>query len=132
MLNKVQLIGRLGKDPELRHTQNDTAVCSFTVATTTKYKDKDGEWVENTEWHNIEAWAGLAEVCGKYLTKGKQVYVEGSIKTDKWQDNDGNNRYTTKVKASEMKMLGSKSDDQQGFTSTPKSNETNQDDDLPF
>jgi single-strand DNA-binding protein len=133
MLNKVQLIGRLGKDPELRTTQSNTSVCSFSIATTDKYKNKEGEWVENTEWHNIVTWANLADICAKYLQKGKQVYIEGKLQTRKWQDKDGADRYTTEIVANEMKMLGSRSDDQEGYAPAPTaSGQPDNDDDLPF
>jgi len=135
MLNKVQLIGNLGRDPELRHTQDNTAVCSFSIATAERFKNKEGEWVDNTEWHNIVAWGKLAEICGQYLHKGKQVYLEGKIQTRKWQDQEGGDRYTTEVKAYEMKMLGSKGDSQQSsgnYTPAPTPTNNEPDDDLPF
>jgi len=105
-VNKVILVGNLGKDPELRYTASGTAVCNFSIATANKYKDKQGEWQESTEWHNIVVWAGLAEVCGKYLEKGKQVYIEGRTQTRSYDDRDGNKRYITEVVANEMQMLG--------------------------
>jgi single-strand DNA-binding protein len=109
MLNKVMIIGRLGKDPETRYMPNGDAVCSFTTATSETWKDKTtGEKREQTEWHNIVAFRKLAEICSQYLTKGSLVYVSGRIKTEKWQDKEGNDRYTTKIYADEMKMLGSK------------------------
>ncbi len=107
-INKVILIGNLGGDPELRYTGGGTAVCNFTVATNESYKDKDGNMVEKTEWHRVVAWGRLAEICGEYLKKGRQVFIEGSLQTDKWEDKDGNTRYTTEVKAREMQMLGSR------------------------
>jgi single-strand DNA-binding protein len=108
-VNKVILIGNLGKDPELRYTQNGTAVANFTLATTDSWT-KDGETQERTEWHTIVAWARLAEICGQYLTKGRQVYIEGRIQTRKWEDRDGNTRYTTEIVAQNMQMLGSRGD----------------------
>jgi len=105
-VNKVLLIGNLGQDPEVRYTQNGTAVANLSVATNRQYKDRNGEKQTETEWHRVTAWARLAEICGEYLRKGSQVYIEGRIQTDKWQDRDGNDRYTTKVIASEMQMLG--------------------------
>ncbi|HEX9699278.1 MAG TPA: single-stranded DNA-binding protein [Acidobacteriota bacterium] len=108
-VNKVILIGNLGKDPELRYTQNGTAVANFTLATTDSWT-KDGETQERTEWHTIVAWAKLAEICGQYLTKGRQVYIEGRIQTRKWEDRDGNTRYTTEIVAQNMQMLGSRGD----------------------
>jgi single-strand DNA-binding protein len=105
MLNKVQIIGNLGSDPESRQAGEST-VTNFTVATTERWKDRNGEQQESTEWHKIVAWGKLAEICSQYLHKGKQVYVEGAIQTRKWQDKDGNDRYTTEIKAFTMKMLG--------------------------
>ena len=107
-VNKVILIGNLGQDPELRYTSSGTAVCNFSLATTESYKDRDGNQVENTEWHRIVAWARLAEICGEYLSKGRQVYIEGQLQTRQWEDKDGNTRYTTEIKAREMQMLGSR------------------------
>jgi len=108
-VNKVILIGNLGKDPEIRYTQNGTAVVNFTLATTDSWT-KDGETNERTEWHNIVAWARLAEICNQYLQKGKQVYIEGRIQTRKWEDRDGNTRYTTEIVAQNMQMLGGRGD----------------------
>lgn len=105
MLNKVMLIGNLGKDPEIRYTQNGTAVATFNVATTERWKDKDGQTQETTEWHRIVAWRKLAETCGEYLHKGSKVYIEGKLQTRKWQDQNGNDKYTTEIVANEMKML---------------------------
>jgi len=107
MINKAIIVGNLGRDPEIRYTQSGTAVANFSVATTEKWKDKNsGEWQERTEWHRIVAWGRLGEICGEYLSKGRQVYVEGKIQTREWTDNDGNKRYTTEIVANEMKMLG--------------------------
>ncbi|MEM0963150.1 MAG: single-stranded DNA-binding protein [Bacteroidota bacterium] len=105
-VNKVILIGNLGQDPELRYTGSGTAVCNMRLATTETYKDRDGNVVENTEWHNVVAWSRLAEICGEYLKKGSQAYFEGQLQTRQWEDKDGNNRYTTEVKVREMTMLG--------------------------
>ena len=107
-VNKAILVGNLGKDPELRYTPSGTAVCTFSLATTDRFKNKQGEQQERTEWHNIVVWAGLAEICGKYLTKGKQVYIEGRIQNRSYDDRDGNKRYITEIVASEMQMLDSK------------------------
>lgn len=107
-VNKVILVGNLGADPELRYTGSGTAVCNFSLATTESYKDRDGNQVENTEWHRIVAWARLAEICGEYLSKGRQVYIEGQLQTRQWEDKDGNTKYTTEIKAREMQMLGSR------------------------
>ncbi len=105
MINKAILIGNLGADPELRYTQSGTPVASFTVATTRRWKDKDGQQQEETEWHKIVAWSRLAEICGEYLNKGSKVYIEGRLQTRKWQDQNGNDRWTTEIVAQEMKML---------------------------
>jgi single-strand DNA-binding protein len=107
-VNKVILIGNLGKDPEVRYTPGGAAVVSFSIATTESWKDKQsGEKVEKTEWHNITAFGKLAEICGEYLKKGSQVYVEGRIQTDKYQDKQtGQDRYSTKIIINEMQMLG--------------------------
>ena len=105
-INKVILIGNLGQDPELRYTGSGTAVCNMRIATSESYKDRDGNQVENTEWHTVVAWSRLAEICGEYLKKGRQVYIEGQLQTRQWDDKDGNTRYSTEVKAREMQMLG--------------------------
>lgn len=107
-VNKVILIGNLGQDPELRYTQSGTAVCNLRIATPDSYKDRDGQWVEKTEWHSVVAWARLAEICGEYLRKGSRVYFEGSLQTRKWEDRDGNPRQTTEIRAREMMMLDSR------------------------
>ena len=107
-INKAILIGNLGKDPEVRYTQDGKAVASFSIATTEKWKDKaTGENREKTEWHRIKAFDRLGEICGEYLSKGKQVYIEGRIQTSSWEK-DGITRYTTEIVANTMKMLGSK------------------------
>lgn len=105
MLNKVMIIGNLGQDPELRHTNSGAAVASFTVATSRKWKDKDGQQQAETEWHRIVAWQRLADLCGEYLTKGKKVYIEGRLQTRKWQDQNGNDRYTTEIVAYDIQFL---------------------------
>jgi len=105
-VNKVILIGNLGADPEVRHLQNGAAVANFRIATSETFKDKQtGEKREQTEWHAIVAWRGLAEVVEKYLRKGSKVYVEGKLRTRQWQDKDGITRYTTEIHADEMNML---------------------------
>ena len=107
-VNKVIIVGRLGRDPEVRYTPSGVAVATFSVATSEEWKDKNtGEKQERTEWHRVEAWRRLGEICGEYLHKGKQVYVEGRLQTDSWEDRDGNKRYTTKIVAQNMKMLDS-------------------------
>ncbi len=110
-VNKVILVGNLGKDPELRYTSSGTAVATFSLATSERYKDRNGEQQEKTEWHNIVTWRNLAEICGKYLHKGKQVYIEGRIQTRSYDDRDGNKRYMTEIVADQMQMLGNKGDD---------------------
>ena len=108
-VNKVILVGNLGKDPETRYMPNGDAVCNITVATTDSWKDKNtGEKKEATEWHRVVLYRKLGEVAGQYLKKGSSVYIEGRIKTRKWQDKDGNDRYTTEIEATEMQMLGSR------------------------
>ena len=110
-VNKWIGIGNLGRDPESRYTASGEAMCNITVATSENWKDKaTGEKKELTEWHRISFFGKLAEICGQYLKKGSQVYVEGSIRTRKWTDKDGQERYTTEIRGDEMKMLGSKSD----------------------
>ncbi len=108
-VNKVILIGNLGRDPEVRYAGSGTAVCNFTMATTRTYKDKQGERKDETEWHRVVAFGRTAEVCGEYLKKGSQVYIEGRLQTRKWQDKEtGADRYTTEILAENMKMLGSR------------------------
>ena len=108
-VNKVILIGNLGKDPEIRYTQNGTAVTNFTLATNETWT-KDGKKEERTEWHNIVAWARLAEICNEHLIKGRSVYIEGRIQTRKWEDKAGSTRYTTEIVAQNMQMLGGRGD----------------------
>ena len=106
-VNKVIIIGNLGRDPEVRYTPNGSAVCNVGVATTRTWKSKDsGDKVEETEWHRVVFYDRLAEIAGEYLKKGRSVYVEGRLKTRKWQDKDGAEKYTTEIIAEEMKMLG--------------------------
>ncbi len=109
-INKVILVGSVGNDPETRYMPSGGAVTSFSIATNDSWKDKtSGEKVERTEWHQITAFNRLGEICGEYLKKGSQVYIEGSLRTEKWQDKQGNDRYTTKIVAKEMQMIGGKS-----------------------
>jgi single-strand DNA-binding protein len=117
-VNKAILVGNLGKDPELRYTPSGTAVCTFSLATTDRFKNKQGEQQDRTEWHNIVVWAGLAEICGKYLTKGKQIYIEGRIQNRSYDDRDGNKRYISEIVATEMQMLG-RAGDQGGGGRSP-------------
>jgi len=110
-VNKVILVGNCGKDPETRYTPSGAAVTNISIATTESWKDKNtGERQDKTEWHNIVFFGRLAEIAGEYLKKGSQVYVEGSLTTEKWTDKSGNDRYTTKIKANEMQMLGGRGD----------------------
>ena len=112
MINKVILIGRLGKDPEIRSTPSGTTVTKFTMATDERFTDRNGEKQERTEWHNIVAWGKLGEICGQYLRKGKLVYIEGSIRTDSWDDKEtGQKRYRTEIVARDMKMLDRRGDE---------------------
>lgn len=105
-LNKVILIGNVGKDPEIRHLEGGAAVASFSLATNETYKNKSGDKVTNTEWHNIVLWRGLAEIAEKYVKKGTPIYIEGRIKTRSYDDKDGNKRYVTEIVGDNMQMLG--------------------------
>ena len=114
-VNKVILIGRLGKDPEIRSIPSGKSVTKFTMATDDRFTDKSGEKQERTEWHNIEAWDRLAEICGQYLRKGSLVYIEGSIRTESWDDKEtGVKKYRTKIVANTMQMLEKKGDEEGG------------------
>jgi len=117
-INKVILVGNLGADPETRYTASGAAITSIRIATSESWKDKQtGEQQERTEWHSITFFGRLAEIAGEYLRKGSQVYVEGRLQTDKWQDKDGNDRFTTKIIANEMQMMGSRGGESGGQTS---------------
>ena len=137
MLNKVILIGRLGREPELRYMANGEAVCNFSVATSETWNDRNGQRVERTEWHNITMYRKLAEIAGKYLTKGSQVYLEGKIQSRKYQGKDGIERTAYEIIANEMKMLSGNSQatqeqprqQAQAATAAPVENIT---DDVPF
>jgi len=145
-INKVILVGNLGKDPEVRYMPNGNAVANITLATTESWKDKQsGETQEKTEWHRVVLFRRLGEIAGEYLKKGSQVYIEGKLQTRKWQDRDGNDRYTTEIIADEMQMLGGRggsapmggspggdrgSSPRQGENSAPPADEF--DDDIPF
>ena len=146
-LNKVMLIGNLGKDPEVRYTTSGQAVASFSVATSEKFKNRNGEMEERTEWHNVVLWGRQAEVAGEYLAKGRTVFIEGRLQTRKWQDKDGRDRYTTEVVGDRMQMLGGKGEGGAGrqgggrsqtegnYSSSPASYDEpafNPDDDIPF
>ena len=124
-VNKVILIGNLGKDPEVRYLDNGVAVANLSLATSENYKNKDGEKVSQTEWHDIVLWRGLAEVAEKYLKKGSSVYIEGKLRTNKWVDKDENTRYKTEVLADKLTMLGRSQNQEQPSESTSE-------DDLPF
>jgi len=114
-VNKVILIGNLGRDPEVRYASSGNAVCNFTMATSRTYKNKQGERTDETEWHRVVAFGRTAEVCGEYLKKGSMVYIEGRIKTNKWQDKEtGADRYSTDIITENMKMLGKRGDDAGG------------------
>lgn len=156
-INKVILVGNLGADPETRYTASGSAITNIRVATSESWRDKQtGENQERTEWHRVKFFGRLAEIAGEYLRKGRQVYVEGSLRTDKWQDQSGQDRYTTEIIASEMQMLGGRGDDsparsaQGGFRDSsagrvrqeandpadqspaPQAEENFTDDDIPF
>ena len=141
MINKVILIGNLGKDPEIRYTQSGAAVVNFSIATTERWKGQDGQQQEQTEWHNIVAWKRLAEICSEFLSKGSKVYIEAKLQTRKWQDKDGNDRYTTEIVARDMQMLtprgassggGSYGDSNGGYNDLPQEPPPNTGDDVPF
>lgn len=133
-VNKVILIGNLGKDPEVRSLESGAKVASFSLATTESYKNKEGQKVDQTEWHNIVMWRGLAEVAEKYLRKGSQIYLEGKIRSRSWDDKEGNKRYTTEIIADTFTMLGSKREESSQPTVEPETPPVapGQDDDLPF
>jgi single-strand DNA-binding protein len=107
-VNKVILIGNLGRDPETRYTADGAAITNITIATSRKYKDSSGQQQEETEWHRVAFFGRLAEIAGEYLKKGRPVYVEGRLRTRKWQDKEGQDRYTTEIVADQMQMLGSR------------------------
>lgn len=149
-INKVILVGNVGKDPEVRHLDTGVAVANFPLATSETYTAKNGERVTTTEWHNIVLWRGLAEVAEKYVTKGRQLYIEGRIRTRSYDDKDGNKRYITEIYGDVMQMLGARADNTgSGGRDTektaeqkspvdfqtanePEMNDSGGDDDLPF
>ena len=152
-LNKAMLIGNVGKDPEVRYLEgnNGAKVATFTLATTERYRDRNGETRENTEWHNIVAWRNTADVVERFVRKGTQLYIEGRIRTRSWDDQSGNKRYTTEIIADTLQLLGRKSDNpgvqqqyaaqpapvqsqpvQQSRPAAPVVEDTFSDDDLPF
>ena len=140
MINKVILVGRLGKDPEIRSIPSGTSVAKFTLATDERFTDKSGEKQERTEWHDIEAWDRLGEICGQYLRKGSLVYIEGTIRTDTWDDKEtGQKRSRKKIVAREMKMLDKKRDENGGgyagarkTTASGPATQVEEDDEVPF
>jgi len=137
MVNKVILIGRLGKDPDVRYTPEGTMVTNFNLATDEQWKDKNGEKVQKTEWHRIVTWGKLAEICGNYLVKGKLVFIEGRIQTRSWEDKEGIKRFTTEIIASNMQMLDSKGQNKTEDTSFDAASTSSNDgnaplDDVPF
>lgn len=152
MINKVILVGNLGKKPEMRELDGGRKVANFSLATNETYTNKQGERVKNTEWHNIEMWDRLAEIAERYLDKGSTVYLEGKIKTDQWTDKDNNTRYTTRIRVNNMQMLGGRTEggsqeqsNNPSTTSTPVNTpaappvappastpKVEEDDDLPF
>ncbi len=140
-VNKAILVGNLGSDPELRHTSGGTPVANMSLATSEGFKNREGQRETRTEWHRVVAFGKLAEICGQYLKKGKQIYIEGRIQTRSWEDQAGNKRYTTEIVANQMVMLGrageggyEQSDSQEtpfdsGDSQAPAADD---DDDLPF
>ena len=117
-INKAILLGNLGKDPELRYTNQQMAVCSFSLATGERRKDQTGKWVDHTEWHNIICFGKTAENCSNYLKKGRQVYVEGRIQSRKWQDKEGRDRWTTEIIANTVQFVGTRDSQQSGATAS--------------
>jgi single-strand DNA-binding protein len=149
-VNKVILVGNLGGDPEVKHLEGDKVVANVSLATTESYKDRNGNRVDNTEWHDLELWDGLAKIAESYLKKGSKIYVEGKIKTDSWQDEQGNNRKKVRIRVQNMTMLDSRTEGGNATPSQPAGYQQNQptakpmqaaspmpepmqeDDDLPF
>lgn len=132
-LNRVLLIGNLGQDPELTYTPNRTAKALLKMATNETWKDRDGEKQQRTEWHRVICWARLAEICGQYLSKGSQVFIEGRLQTRSWEDRDGNKRYMTEIIGISMQMLGSRRDSNGGSTSSGyEYGGPEPEDDIPF
>ena len=142
-INKVILVGRLGKDPEVRYTPSGAAVANFSIATSESWKDKNtGEKVERTEWHRIIAWNKLGEICGQYLSKGRQVYIEGKMQTRSWDDKEGVTRYITEIVANDVQFLGDKNGGGGGGYNPPAPGDSDlppgsempgkDDDDIPF
>jgi len=145
MINKVILVGNVGQDPDVRYLDDSTPVCTLRLATSESYRNKSGERVSTTEWHNVVLWRGLAEIAKQYVRKGSQLYVEGKLRTRSWEDKDKVKRYTTEIVADVMQFLGRKQDGSEdssphsstdtgtGFTSGDQNNNQNDgEDDLPF
>lgn len=143
MLNKVMLIGNLGADPEPRYTKDGICVCNLRIATKERFRDRNGQWQERTEWHSVVLFGKLGETASQYLRKGRQVYIEGRLQTRKWQDRDGKDRYTTEIIATDMLMLGGRAGTSEGsfateaeaeepFAQEPDFQESPEDDDIPF
>ena len=132
-VNKVILVGNLGKDPEVRHLEGGAAVANFSIATSESYKDKSGQKIEQTEWHNIVVWRGLAEVAEKYLKKGMTIYIEGKLRTRSWDDKEGHKRYTTEIVGDTFTILSKKENSgQSAGNDDGASSGTKTGDDLPF
>lgn len=147
-INKVILVGNLGKDPEVKHLEGGAVVANFSIATSENYTDKNGQRVTQTEWHNVVLWRKQAEIAEKYLSKGRQVYIEGKLRSRSWTDREGNTRYTTEVVGDTIQLLGSRPDENENTQQGPSSNTRTQqqgdsteeielepqtpDDDLPF
>jgi len=143
-VNKVILIGRLGKDPDMRYTPSGTAVANFSLATNSSFKDSDGNWQDKTEWHNIVTFGRTAEIAGEYLKKGKLVYIDGRLQTSSWEDQNGQKRYKTEVVASELQLIGSRGDGESSSDTSANNTEdevpaaedmapaNEEEDDLPF
>ena len=133
MLNMAQIIGHLGRDPDMRYTPEGTAIANLAVATNQTWKDKSGEKQERTEWHRVVLFGKVAEIAGEYLKKGSLVYLQGRLQTRKWQGDDGQDRYTTEIVADRMKMLGGKGErDTRAANGKPVASEPPFDDDIPF
>ncbi len=133
-LNKVMLIGNVGKDPEVRHLEGGSVVARLSLATTERYRDKSGEMQEQTEWHNIVCWRSLAERCEKYVKKGSQLFIEGRLRSRSWEDKSGQMKYTVEIVADTMQILGRKQDDSAAVNTQPNIQEIipQDDGDLPF
>ena len=131
-LNKVMIIGHLGREPEMRYTPSGRPVTSFNVATTRSWNSPDGERREETEWFNVVAWGNLAEICKQYLNKGQQVYVEGRLQTRRWEDQEGKKHFTTEVVANEMIMLGERPARNSSESATPSHEPPLEEDEFPF